>query len=92
MQKTILIAAVAALGLAAVSCHKLEPQANPEQRTVTLDAIPQDMGELFAVTSAPNWPTSAQLWFQKPDKTITMVAVDMKGLRLSGTVVNIPRR
>ena len=84
---------VAAFALTAPSCRRLDSPAHPAPpRTVTLDALPSDMGELFAVTTAPEWPEVAQLWFLKPDKTIAMIGVDMKSLRLSGTTVVIPRR
>jgi hypothetical protein len=87
----IIVGLSAALALAALGCQKLEPPpAAP--RTVTLDAVPADMGDLFAVTTAPEWPTTAQLWFQRPDHTITMVGVDMKTLKVSPTTVVIPRR
>lgn len=87
----IIVGLLAALALSATGCQKLEsPGAAP--KTVTLDAIPADMGDLFAVTTAPEWPASAQLWFLKPDKTIAMIGVDMKSLRLSGTTVVVPRR
>jgi len=87
----IIVGLLAALALSAPGCQKLEaPAAAP--KSVTLDAIPADMGELFAVTTAPEWPTVAQLWFQRSDHTITMVGVDMKTLKISPTTVVIPRR
>ena len=90
----LIAGALAIAALAAASCRKLDaPITAPEEpRTVTLQAVPAEMGELLAVTSAPEWPHAAQLWFVKPDKTISMVAVDMKSLRLSSTVVLIPRQ
>jgi hypothetical protein len=89
----VIVGLLAALALSAPGCQKLDaPPPASAPRTVTLDAVPSDMGELFAVTTAPEWPRSAQLWFLKPDRTITMVAVDMKTLRMSGTTVVIPRR
>ena len=83
----------AALALASAGCRKLDaPPPAQLPKTVTLDAIPADTGELFAVTTAAQWPSTAQLWFVKPDKTIAMVGVDMKTLRVINTSVLIPRR
>jgi hypothetical protein len=84
---------LAAAALASSGCQKLDtpPPAEPP-KTVTLDAIPPDMGELVAVTTAAAWPSNAQLWFVKPDKTIAMVGVNMRTLRVSNTSVVIPRR
>ncbi len=85
------------LGLIAIvasGCQRLDaPIAPPgSPKTVTLDAIPADLGELVAVTTAPQWPSNAQLWFVKPDKSIAMIGVNMRTLRMSGTSVVIPRR
>ena len=83
----------AALALASSGCQKLDaPPPAETPKTVTLDAIPADMGELFAVTTAPQWPANAQLWFVKPDKSIAMIGVNMRTLRVSNTSVLIPRR
>lgn len=88
----IIVGLLAALALSAPGCEKLKSPTAASPNTVTLDAIPADMGDLFAVTTAPEWPASAQLWFQRPDHTITMVGVDMKTLKVSPTTVLIPRR
>ena len=91
-RSVVIVGVLAALALTASSCRKLNATAPSAPKTVTLDAVPSDMGELFAVTTAPEWPGVAQLWFLKPDKTIAMIGVDMKSLRLSGTTVVVPRR
>ena len=94
MRTRWLAVGVAALAtFASVSCRKLEqPHAAPTgPSSVTLAAVPAELGELVAVTSAPGWPDSAELWFVKPDKSIAMIAVDMRNVRLSPTVVQIPR-
>ena len=91
--RLLILGALTAVIFGAAACRKIEPPPAPSgPRTVTLNAVPAEMGDLFAVTSAPAWPTAAQLWFVKPDKTIGMVAVEMKDLKLSTTVVLIPRR
>lgn len=89
----VIVGALVILAAGAAGCQKLDtPPPQGEPRTVTLPAIPEEMGELVAVTTAPNWPSNAELWFVKPDKTISMVAVDLKTLRLINTTVLIPRR
>jgi len=92
MRPSILV--LGCLVLAASGCQRLDAPAGPPgtQKTVTLDAIPADLGELVAVTTAPQWPANAQLWFVKPDKSIAMIGVNMRTLRVSGTSVVIPRR
>ena len=83
------------LVFAASGCQRLDaPGAAPPgaPKTVTLDAIPSDLGELVAVTTAPQWPSNAQLWFVREDKSIAMIGVNMRTLRMSGTSVVIPRR
>ncbi|HJQ99550.1 MAG TPA: hypothetical protein VJ826_14640 [Candidatus Polarisedimenticolaceae bacterium] len=89
----LILGLLAALALSASGCQKLDaPPPAQLPRTVTLDAIPADTGELFAVTTAPQWPSTAQLWFVKPDKSIAMIGVDMKTMRVINTSVLIPRR
>jgi hypothetical protein len=85
---------VAALVLTASACRKLDAPSPPQGplKTVMVEAIPADMGDLIAVTTAPQWPSNAQLWFVKPDKSIAMVGVNMRTLHVSGTSVIIPRR
>lgn len=95
MRKDVLFVSVAvAVAVGVASCQKLEePSLSADgPRTVTLKAVNPELGELIAVTSAPDWPTAAQLWFVKPDKTISMVAVDMKANKLSSTTILIPRQ
>jgi hypothetical protein len=92
MRPSILVLGL--LVFAASACQRLDAPGAPPgtPKTVTIDAIPSDMGELVAVTTAPQWPSNAQLWFVKPDKSIAMIGVNMRTLRVSGTSVVIPRR
>jgi hypothetical protein len=89
--RTVAPGMLAAIVLMVSGCRKLDAPP-PPSKTITLDAIPSDMGELFAVTTSPQWPANAQLWFVKPDKTIAMIGINMKTLRVGGTTVVIPRR
>ena len=92
MRTSILV--LGSLVLAASGCQRLDAPAGPPgtQKTVTLDAIPAYLWALVAVTTAPQWPANAQLWFVRPDKSIAMIGVNMRTLRVSGTSVVIPRR
>ena len=89
----VILSLLAVVAVSGTGCRKLDtPSAPAEPKTVLIDAFPLDMGERFAVTTAPQWPSNAQLWFVKPDKSIAMVGVNMRTLRVSGTSVVIPRR
>jgi hypothetical protein len=73
---------VLTLSLGAIACQKLEtswyarPVGTPLPPKV-LKAIPLDYGELVAVIPYAEDAHWAVLWFQKPNKTITVVYVNM---------------
>ena len=76
-----LVLLVLALTFTAISCQKLEtrilvPPTQLPPPTV-LEAIPLEDGQLVAVTPHPDDPHWAVLWFQKPDKTIAVVFVNV---------------
>ncbi len=78
-----------------LSCQKLQ-QAPPPTLTFEkmkyLDAIPNEFGKLVNVTISPVSPDLAQLWFEKPDKTIMVVKVEWMHGYISEQVLVIPRR
>jgi hypothetical protein len=86
-----------ALGLGSISCQKVDserpaaPGPLPTQSLVP-DSIPVEYGDLMAVTPHPGTSRFAYLWFEKPDKTITVVAVDFQDQRIQGSALQIPRR
>ncbi len=89
-----------ALCMGLTSCQKLGPD-EEALRTVrqlkvetlnAVDAIPAEFGNLVAVTPDKDRPNQAELWFQKPDKTIVVVRVDFIYGGLAKTYVLIPRR
>ncbi len=83
-----LCALVLALGLAA--CEKLPDSAG---RPETIPAIPADYGELVGVTPHGAHPYVTVLWFQKPDKTIVGMRVNLAhGSIIREPVVTIPRK
>lgn len=74
------------LGLAA--CEKL-----PENlESSSMEAIPADYGELVGVTPHGAHPYITVLWFEKPDKTIVGVPIDLAHDRIIAELVaTIPR-
>lgn len=75
------------------SCSKL-PVVNPSGPPVSvsvLPVIPLDQGDLVAVTPSPVDAHWVALWFQKPDKTISVRWVNIT-LGNVGAEVMIPRK
>ena len=88
---------IAALCLGLFSCQQLPsnvPQAGQlkSEALKTLDAIPLDYGNLVDVTFDSTYPNWAQLWFEKPDKTIVVVRVNWADGVIQSTATIIPRR
>lgn len=82
------------LCLGALSCRRVS--SGPTQLLKTepiksIDAIPSEYGNLVSVTSRS--PTSALLWFERPDKTIVIVGIQLQGddVSLAGRVAMVPR-
>ena len=95
-RKAITIAICIALSFVVLSCQKISDQTSGGQiKTDTLPSfgtIPLDYGNLVAVTTAGTVPRFAQLWFEKPDKSIVVVKVDYDKNVLNNTVLMIPRK
>jgi len=93
----VVLACLILICVFAVSCQKLD-QAPPTtapfkfEKMKYPDAIPAEYGNLVGVTVSPAYPTWAQLWFQKPDKTIVIVKVQWKTGETDNNVLIIPRR
>jgi hypothetical protein len=74
------------LGLAA--CEKLPESVVP----TSIEAIPAGYGELVGVTPHGAHPYITVLWFEKPDKTIVGMRVDLAHDRIiAEPVASIPR-
>ena len=79
------------------SCKKIE-QAPPPTATLKIekmkspDAIPSEFGKLIGVTMTSAYPDWAQLWFEKPDRTIVVVKVQWGTGYINNDVLIIPRR
>lgn len=56
------------------------------------DAIPLDYGSLVGVTVNPQSPSWSALWFDAPDRGVTVVWVNTDQGRLHDKVATIPRR
>ncbi len=91
----ILVACMLAI-LLTISCKKIErPSAKgpltfePSRFTA---AIPDDYGSLVGVTQNPRTPAWNTLWFQKPDRTITAVFINIDEGRIYEKVLTIPRK
>ena len=89
---------IVAACLATISCQRLQdrelnatgPLAYEPIRFA--DAIPDDYGPLIGVTQNAVNPEWVSLWFQKQDKTIITVSVNVVERRISGRVLTIPRK
>ncbi len=96
LRKMLVVLYVCALSVGAISCRKLERQEPitgglPVEIVEFTDAIPLGYGELVAVTPHPESPHLFRLWFQKPDKTLTVVWVNFRSGRIMGGDLTIPR-
>ena len=97
LKKLFALLYVLALSLGTIACQKLEARPSFEatfavEKLRFTDAIPLDYGELLAVTPTRP-PHQAALWFQSPDRTITVVRVNVSvGGFAVGDALIIPRR
>ena len=64
----------------------------PGAMATLAEAIPEDYGTPIGVTQDPARPQWVGLWFQKPDRSIVAVFVDMEQGKLSDRVFTIPRK
>src|SRR5437762_1124292 len=83
VQRSLVGLCILAVCLMTLSCRKLEPVSERQTGQLKLsatqfaDAIPDDYGPLIGVTQNSENPAWATLWFQKPDKTINAVFVNI---------------
>jgi hypothetical protein len=88
---------ICVLLLSSVSCKKLETS-NKNSGPLSMepskftDAIPEEYGALIGVTQNPQSPGWVGLWFQKPDKTITGVFVNVEQGKIFEKTLTIPRK
>ena len=95
LRKMLVVLCVCALSAGVISCQKLqrrEPGYALLVETVELrNAIPLDYGDLVAVFPHPMTRDLFVLWFQKPDKTITVLWVNLRSGSIGQNIVTIPR-
>jgi len=98
--RTVLFLFAVTLCMGLPSCQKLGPdEATLKvarqlkiEKLKSLDAIPAGYGNLVGVTSTSVRPDVAQLWFERPDKTIVVVSVNFIKGGLWSDYLLIPRR
>ena len=89
---------IVAACLATTSCQKIEDRELrakgplPFEQARFADAIPDDYGPLIGVTQNAVNPEWVSLWFQRQDRTITAVHVNIVERRIHGRVLTIPRK
>jgi len=96
IKKLLCAFCILAVCLAIVSCKKLESEGPKVSGPLAFepakfaDAIPDEYGTLVGVTqNSPGW---VGLWFQKPDKTITAVFVNIDQGKIYEKTLSIPRK
>ena len=90
LKRYLVLTLVLGCSVALTSCEKLETAEAPQAGDFQ-DSIALDYGTLIAVTAHPESGHWAQLWFEKPDKTISAVWVNVVEGQI-GTVATIPRK
>ncbi len=94
VKRLVLLGLLFTLVLSSGSCTKLAPSFTPTGPHVpvsVLPVIPLDSGELVAVTPHPVDGHWVALWFQKPDKTISVRWVNIT-IGTVGAEITIPRK
>jgi hypothetical protein len=98
LKRTVLLLSVLALILGATACRPL-PEPRPTARGALqtedisyTDAIPLDYGTFIGVASLPDNPYCTGLWFEKPDKTIVFVKVNVSLGKIEKQALLLPRR
>lgn len=97
-KRIVLLLALVALSVVAASCRPLPAKvsfARGELQTEEVaftDAIPLDYGTLVGVVSLQDNAYTTGLWFQKADKTIVLVKVNVSLGKIEKNVLLLPRR
>ena len=91
----LIVACGLLLCLLGISCEKTQTQVRPEQKlsfeTIkTQNSIPAEYGELEGV--AVDSPNLARMFFEKEDKSIVVVTVNLADGFLRDRVLVIPRK
>ncbi len=73
-----------------IACERIDQDVEPEG-IVDLQAVSMEYGSLVSVTTAPQYPNWAQLWFEAEDGTITMVRVNWMEDKMLEDILAIER-
>ncbi len=96
-REPLMLLCVLAVAIAAASCEKL-PAPTLQRGPLQVEAaqyayaIPLDYGTLVSVTPTADSPYIAGLWFEKPDKTVVYVRVNVSLGKIYKDVLVLPRR
>jgi len=95
MYSKVLLVILLALVSGAVSCEKLDVDADgplPLVLTDISDGIDAALGRFVAVTPHPTDADAAALWFEQDDGTISVVWVNVVKRTIHKKVLTIPRK
>ena len=96
MVKPVGTLCILAMCLLTISCKKLDQPSVAGPLTFEpakfVDAIPNDYGTVIGVTQNPRSSAWVTLWFQRPDRTITAVFVNIEQGRIYEKALTIPRK
>ncbi len=94
LQRFLTGASIIALLMGMSACEKIEQPSGERtllyEEMIALDAIPLAYGKLVAITSIR--ANVAELWFEKPDKTVVLVRVNWAKGTIFRKALTIPRK
>lgn len=96
--RTVSLLSALALIIGAAACQQLPSPVSTTrgplqtEELAFADAIPLEYGALVGVTALPDYPYTAGLWFEKPDKTIVLVKVNVSLGKMEKKALVLPRR
>ncbi len=97
-KSTVALLSVVVLTLVATACEQLPPPTLTTKGSLQTeivsytDAIPLEYGTLVGVTPLPDYPYTTGLWFEKADKTIILVKVNVALGKIEKQALLLPRR
>lgn len=74
----LLVVALLAASCAKISAPTAAPGGIPGETLVSRSTVPAGWGSLVSVSSVPEYPELAQLWFQATDGTVRYAVVSLR--------------